>query len=87
MKGTITSRWKKTSLENILEDFLNRLLTPQTITGRIRREGLRHVCECDGESVEDLDCNLVSMALCKTKIRDYQKKNSLIGSRTTKVFG
>jgi hypothetical protein len=36
---------------------------------------LKHVCEIDGEQVEGLNCNLVSMAMCKTKIRDYYKKN------------
>jgi hypothetical protein len=35
---------------------------------------LKNVCEFDGKSVEGLNCNLVSMAMCKTKIRDYYKK-------------
>ncbi|WXG39738.1 MAG: hypothetical protein WED07_02720 [Candidatus Freyarchaeum deiterrae] len=34
-------------------------------------------CEIDGEQAGNFDCNLVSMAKCKTKIRDYQKKNLL----------
>jgi len=40
LKGAITSRWKKTSLEKIVEDFLNLLPTSQAITSRIRRERL-----------------------------------------------
>lgn len=48
---------------------------------------LKQVCECDGEQLKGLDCNLVSMVKCKTKIRDYQKKNALITSQATHVFG
>nr|MDO8082591.1 hypothetical protein [Candidatus Freyarchaeota archaeon] len=56
---------------DLIIDELSRIPCPY-----ISKKLLKHICECDGESVEGLDCNLVSMALCKTKIRDYQKKNS-----------
>nr|MDO8082593.1 hypothetical protein [Candidatus Freyarchaeota archaeon] len=47
----------------------------QTPCPHVSKRLLKHVCECDGEPVENLNCNLVSVAMCKTKIRDYQKKN------------
>ncbi|MBS7281592.1 MAG: hypothetical protein KIH09_17395, partial [Candidatus Freyarchaeota archaeon] len=43
LRGAITSRWKKTSLEKIVEDFLNLLPTPQAITSRIRGEDLEDI--------------------------------------------
>ncbi len=42
----------------------------------IGKDMLKHVCKFDGERVEDRYCNLISMAMCKTKIRDNHKKNS-----------
>jgi hypothetical protein len=43
VRGAITSRWKKISLQKVVEDFLNLLPTSQTITGRIRREKLEDI--------------------------------------------
>ena len=39
------------------------------------KKQIEPVCEIDGEPLEGLNCNLVSMAICQTKIRDYQKNN------------
>jgi hypothetical protein len=53
----------------------------------INQKLLKQVCECSGEQVESLDCNLVSMASCKAKIKDHQEKNSQVTSRATHIFG
>jgi hypothetical protein len=37
---------------------------------------LKQFCEIDSKSLKNFNCNLVSMAMCSTKIRDHQKKNS-----------
>lgn len=47
---------------------------------------LKHVCEIDGEPIEDRYCNFVSMATCKTKIREYHKKDSSIVGLVDKFF-
>lgn len=47
----------------------------------ITKRMLKQVCEIDGKPVEKNSCNLVSIATCKTKIRNYDKKDpSVAGS-------
>jgi hypothetical protein len=42
----------------------------------ISKKLVKPVCGIDDTPLEGLDCNCVSMALCKAKIRDYYKNNS-----------
>jgi hypothetical protein len=38
---------------------------------------LKQICEIDGKQLKNFNCNLVSIAMCNTKISNPQKKNSL----------
>ncbi|WXG39890.1 MAG: hypothetical protein WED07_03535 [Candidatus Freyarchaeum deiterrae] len=44
----------------------------------ITKRMLKQVCEIDGKPVKETSCNLFSMARCKTKIKNYDKKDSSV---------
>ncbi|WXG39740.1 MAG: hypothetical protein WED07_02730 [Candidatus Freyarchaeum deiterrae] len=40
-----------------------------------KKKSIEDVCEIDYKPIVGLNCNIVSMSSCQTKIRDYQTKN------------
>jgi len=52
----------------------------------IKKGLFRQVCEIDGSHVEENYCNLVSAATCKTKIREYHKKDASLVDLVDKFF-
>ncbi|MGQ9721466.1 MAG: hypothetical protein ACUVXA_09125 [Candidatus Jordarchaeum sp.] len=52
----------------------------------IRKGLLKTVCEIDNKPIEERYCNFVSMATCKTKIREYSKQDSSIVGLFDKFF-
>lgn len=63
-----------TDITTIVGDLLTNKLS-QIPCPHASKRLIEQVCEIDGEPLEGLNCNLVSMTICQTRIRDYQKKN------------
>jgi len=74
-----------TDINTIVGDSIINELT-QIPCPHIGKSLLKHVCEIDGTPVEESNCNFVSMATCKTKIREHHKKDSSVVGLVDKFF-